>query len=89
MNNARLSHGSRQGNIPAGGDPEDPDLPSGRGLLSARAAVILGTSFFIAVIAGALAYLALGRSTASMAGGILAAGTAFAGAIRLLNYIIA
>jgi hypothetical protein len=61
----------------------------GGGLLSARSAVILGGSFFIAVIAGVLAYLTLGRFPADLAGAALAAGTAFAGAVRLLMAIIA
>lgn len=61
----------------------------GGGLLSARSAVILGASFLIAVIAGALAYFTLGRFPADLAGAALAAGTAFAGAVRLLMAIIA
>jgi hypothetical protein len=61
----------------------------GGGLLSARSAVILGASFLIAVIAGGLAYLTLGRFPADLAGAALAAGTAFAGAVRLLMAIIA
>jgi len=61
----------------------------GGGLLSARSAIILGASFLIAVIAGVLAYLTLGRSPADLAGAALAAGTAFAGAVRLLSTIIA
>ncbi|MGH3279817.1 MAG: hypothetical protein ACRDNW_11870 [Trebonia sp.] len=57
-------------------------------MLSARSAAILGASFLIAVIAGALAYFTLGRFPADIAGGALAAGTAFAGAVRLLMTII-
>jgi hypothetical protein len=63
--------------------------PAAKGLLSARSAAILGSSFLIAVIAGVLTYLALGRSAAGLAGAILATGTAFAGAVRLLITIIA
>jgi hypothetical protein len=40
-------------------------------------------------MAGALTYLALGRTAPAMAGAILAAGTTFAGTIRLLITIIA
>jgi hypothetical protein len=57
-------------------------------LLSARSAAILGASFLIALIAGGLTYLALGRSDSGLAGAILAAGTTFAGSIRLLITII-
>lgn len=60
-----------------------------RSLLPARSAAILGTSFLVALIAGVLTYLALGRSAAGVAGALLAAGTAFAGTIRLLITIIA
>jgi hypothetical protein len=61
----------------------------GGGLLSARSAAILGASCIIAAIAGVLAYLTLGKSPADLAGAALAAGTAFAGAVRLLMAIIA
>jgi hypothetical protein len=86
----RVAHPPEEGNPPRQPGPEmsgrDRDE---RGLLSARSAVILGASFFIAVIAGVLAYLTLGRSPADLAGAALAAGTAFAGAVRLLMAIIA
>lgn len=62
---------------------------SSRCLLSARSAAILGASFLVALITGVLTYLALGRSAAGVAGALLAAGTAFAGTIRLLLTIIA
>ena len=85
----RVSDDPPQGNRPPSGDPEITDRPSGSkgGLLSARAAAILGASFLIAVIAGALTYFAVGKSAASLPSGILAAGAAFPGAIRLLNSI--
>lgn len=86
----RVSNPSPEGNNRSPGDPETSDSqPDAKGgLLSARAAAILGASFLIAIIAGGLTYLALGRSTPSLAGAVLAAGTAFAGAIRLLITII-
>ncbi len=86
----RVTEPPGEGNPPSQPGPEisgrDRD---GGGLLSARSAVILGASFIIAVIAGVLAYLTLGRSPADLAGAALAAGTAFAGAVRLLMAIIA
>lgn len=87
----RVSDDPPEGNLPGHGDPETPHgLPgSAVRLLSGRAAAILGTSFLIAVIAGVLTYLALGHSAAGLPSGILAAGAAFAGAIQLLNSIIA
>jgi hypothetical protein len=86
----RVSDGHREGNPRDRSVTETSDEgQGGRGLLSARSAAILGASFLIAIIAGALTYLALGRSDSSLAGAILAAGTAFAGAIRLLIAIIA
>jgi hypothetical protein len=86
---ARVSDPSQEGN---------PHRPPGQGnsgpgregaLLSARSAAILGASTLIAAIAGALAYLTLGRFPVDLAGAILAAGTAFAGAVRLLMAIVA
>lgn len=87
----RVSDDPPEGNLPGRCDPETSDhsLNGKVHLLSIRAAAILGTSFLIAVTAGALTYLALGRSAASLPSGILAAGAAFAGAIRMLNSIIA
>jgi hypothetical protein len=87
----RVSDDPPEGNLPGHGDPQTPDRkPDGKaGLLSARSAAILGASFLIAVIAGMLADIALGKSAASVPSSILAAGTTFAGAIRLLNSIIA
>ena len=58
-------------------------------LLAVRSAVIFGSSAIIAIIAGVLAFVALGHSTAGMAGAVLTAGAAFAGAIRLLKDIVA
>lgn len=86
----RVSDGHPEGN-PCRERPvtESPDSEqSGRGLLSARSAAILGASLLAALIAGALTYLALGRTAPAMAGAILAAGTTFAGTIRLLITII-
>ena len=87
---SRLSDGYSAGNPRDRSVTETSDEEQGgRGLLSARSAAILGASFLVALIAGALTYLALGRSDPSLAGAILAAGTAFAGTIRLLITIIA
>lgn len=58
-------------------------------LLTVRSAGILGASFVIAVCAGVLTYLAVGKPGAGLAGAALAGGAAFAGAIQLLNSIIA
>jgi len=86
----RVSDSPAEGNPPR---PADGGISGreqdGSGLLSARSAAILGASLLIALITGVLAYLTLGRSPADLAGAILAAGTAFAGAVRLLMAIIA
>jgi hypothetical protein len=60
-----------------------------KGLLSARSAGILGAALLVALIAGVLTDLALGRTGSALAGAILAAGTTFAGTIRLLMTIVA
>lgn len=57
-------------------------------LLSGRAAAIIGASFAIAVCAGTLTYLAVGKHGATLAEPILVGAAAFAGAIRLLDSII-
>jgi hypothetical protein len=89
MSFSRVSDPSSEGNPPRQPGTETSDRErDGSGLLSARSAAILGASFLIAVIAGVLAYLTLGRSPADLAGAGLAAGTAFAGAVRLLMAII-
>jgi hypothetical protein len=82
----RVSKQSPEGNPSGEPDPEKTGVDA---LLSARSAAILGASFLIAVCAGILAYLALGRFPADLAGAVLAGGTAFAGAVRLLMAIIA
>ncbi|MGH3292645.1 MAG: hypothetical protein ACRDP7_12635 [Trebonia sp.] len=81
---------------PAEGNPPGQPNPGvsghnrdGGGLISGRSAAILGASCLIAVIVGVLAYLTLGRFPADLAGAALAAGTAFAGTVRLLMVIIA
>jgi hypothetical protein len=73
------------------GDFETRNRGSGRDgwLLTTRSAGILGASFLIALAAAALTYFAVGRAAAGLAGAALAGGAAFAGAIRLLNAIIA
>jgi hypothetical protein len=85
----RVPNPSREGNPHRQSGGEYPGSGGQGALLSARAAAILGASFLIAVIAGVLAYLTLGRFPANLAGAILAAGTAFAGAVRLLMAIVA
>jgi hypothetical protein len=86
----RVSDRHTEGNPPKRSGPEisGPDRDSGS-LLSARSATILGAGFLIAVIAGVLAYLTLGKFPADLAGAVLTAGAAFAGAVRLLMAIIA
>jgi hypothetical protein len=73
------------------GESETPNRRSGKDgwLLTSRSAGILGASFLLAVVAAALAYLAVGKPSAGLAGAVLAGGAAFAGAVRLLNSIIA
>jgi hypothetical protein len=78
-------HGPAEGGD-EGGERTDPHQ---RGLLSARAAGILGASFIVAMGAGGLTYLVVGTPVAGLAAAGLAAGAAFAGAIRLLIAIIA
>ena len=86
----RVSESSAEGNPPRPADRGTYGREwNGSGLLSPRSAAILGASLLIALITGILAYLTLGRSPADLAGAILAAGTAFAGAVRLLMAIIA
>jgi hypothetical protein len=58
-------------------------------LLTVRSAGIIGASFMIAICAGVLTYLAVGKPGPGLAGAVLAGGAAFAGAIQLLNSIIA
>lgn len=70
------------------GETPETASPTNGKLLSGRAAAIIGASFVIAVCAGALTYLAAGKSSASLAGAIVVGAAAFAGAIRLLDSII-
>lgn len=85
----RISNSPAEGNPPEQPSPEK-SAPHrhGDGLLSVRSAAILGASFLIAVIAGTLAYFMLGKFPIDLAGGVLAAGTAFPGTVRLLMMII-
>jgi hypothetical protein len=85
----RISKPPSEGNPPSRPSSEISGRDRDSGLLSARSAAILGASLLIAVIAGGLAYLTVGRFPADLAGAVLAAGAAFAGAIRLLMAIIA
>jgi hypothetical protein len=58
-------------------------------LLTPRSAGILGASLVIAACTGVLTYLAMWRLATGLPTALLAAGAAFAGAIRLLDTIIA
>ena len=84
----RISKPPSEGNPPRQPGSEISGLDRDDGLLSVRSAAILGASFLIAVVAGGLAFLTIGRFPADLAGAALAAGTAFAGAVRLLMAII-
>lgn len=84
----RITDRDSEGNPSGQPSPEICDR-GGSGLLSARSAAILGASFLIAVLAGVLAFFMIGRFPANLAGAVFAAGTAFAGAVRLLMAIIA
>ena len=82
----RLSKPSSPGKMPGEEDRQTPDINK---MLSGRWAGIIGASFFIALCAGGLAYLAAGRSAASVPAAVLASGVAFAGALNFLNSLIA
>jgi serine/threonine kinase PknH len=86
------SSGPQQGSGPQQ-DPGPRQDPASHGaLLTPRSAGIFGASVVIAACAGVLTYLAMGRlatSTTGLPTALLAAGAAFAGAIRLLDTIIA
>jgi hypothetical protein len=84
----RISKPPSQGNPPRQPTSEISGRDWDESLLSIRSAAILGASFLIAVVAGGLAFLTIGRFPADLAGAALAAGTAFAGAVRLLMAII-
>jgi hypothetical protein len=87
----RLRASSSKRNLPTGHELQTlnsgPER-DGRGLLTPRAAGILGASFVIALCAGVLTYLAIGNMPARAAGAVIAAGAAFAGTVRLLDSII-
>jgi hypothetical protein len=87
----RLQLRASAGKVPSSPSRETPEAApnSSSKLISGRSAGIFFASFLIAVCAGALTYLMAGRSGASLAGAILASGATFAGAIRLLDSIIA
>jgi hypothetical protein len=78
--------------MPEGRDPETskPDLPRGKGLLTLRAAVILGSSLVLAIAAGILTYVSSARHAGGMPTTAMAAGAAvFVAAVQLLDAIIA
>jgi hypothetical protein len=87
----RLAKNPSSRKVPSSHDPETPESgPDADGrLLTVRSAAILLASFVIAVCAGVLTYLAVGKPGTGLAGAVLTGGTAFAGAIQLLNSIIA
>jgi hypothetical protein len=88
----RLRESSSKGNMPYHHDPQtgqDHDRCGDPGLLTPRSAGILGASVAVAACAGGLTYLSLGHPSAGLPAALLAAGAAFAGAIRLLDAIIA
>jgi hypothetical protein len=95
----RLRESSSKGNLPNRHDPQTGHDPGqyaqdrsqygDQGLLTPRSAGILGAGIAIAACAGGLTYLSLGHLSAGLPTALLAAGAAFAGAIRLLDAIIA
>jgi len=86
----RLQKKASQEKVPSSRRRETPEIgPFADRLLTGRSAGIIGASFVIAVCAGALTYLAVSKPGTGLAGAILAGGAAFAGALRLLDSIIA
>lgn len=87
----RLHNKASEQKVPINREPETPESPPAvrPGLLPGRWAGILGASFLVAVCAGVLTYLAVSKPGADLAGAVLAGGAAFAGAVRLLDSIIA
>ena len=69
---------------PPGPEPEQVPGQDGNPLLTQRAAVILFAALIAGLATGILVYLA----TANPAAAILAGGTAFGGAVKLLNTVI-
>jgi len=78
--------------LPESRNPETskPDIAGKRGLLTLRAAVILGSSLVLAIAAGTLTYLSGPRHAGGMpTAAIAAAAAVFVAAIQLLDAIIA
>ena len=69
---------------PPGTEPQPVPSRDGNPLLTQRAAVILFAALMAGLAIGVLVYLA----TANPAGAILGGGTAFGGAVKLLNTVI-
>jgi hypothetical protein len=89
MISKRLSPAS-PGDVPGTIGRETPEpAPNEDKTIDGRLAAILGASFAIAVIAGVLTYYATGKTSASIAWGILAGGGTFASAFSSLNSVIA
>ena len=78
--------------LPESRNPETskPDIAGKRGLLTLRAAVILGSSLVLAFAAGTLTYLSSPRHAGGMPITTIAAAAAvFVAAVKLLDAIIA
>jgi hypothetical protein len=78
--------------LPERHNPETskPDIAGKKGLLTLRAAVILGASLALAVAAGTLTYLSGPRHVDGMpTAAIAAAAAVFAAVVKLLDAIIA
>jgi len=78
--------------VPEGRDPETSktDFPRRKGLLTLRAAVILGSSLVLAIATGILTYVSSAPHASGMPTTAIAAGAAvFVAAVKLLDAIIA
>ncbi len=84
MSNLRQSRSD--GNLPDAEDSKTAVRESA--LLTPRAAGILGASAIVAVCAGVLAWMALGRVASAWPGAVIVGATAFAGAVTFFRGII-
>lgn len=85
----RLHKNASKQKVPSREVRETRETSTRDGMMTGRTAGILFASFVIAVGAGLLTYLVVGKPGANLAGAALAAGAAFKGAICLLDSIIA